>query len=174
MLEILVVWSEATPSVPETGISDSAGWEDPVSGLPGPDFWQRLLTSEVARSARYRRPLTVVLLDVVGVEDFQLAWGEDVGPQALREIALCLRRMARSSDHCARIGTFRFGILLTETDEIAAINFVERLREAGPRSLSRADGQLRFTFGWASPNQGEGADDVVRHAASRIALDRAD
>lgn len=169
-----MVWSEAAPSVPKAGISDSADWRDPVTGLPGPGFWQQLLVSEVARSARYRRPLTVVLLDVVGVEDDQLVGGEDVGLQALREIARCLRRMARSSDHCARIGTFRFGILLTETDEIAAINFVERLREAGPRSLSRADGQLRLTFGWASPTEGEGADDVVRHAASRIPLDRAD
>ena len=42
--------------------------------------------------------------------------------------------------HLAHVGLLHadraatgFGVILTETDEIAAINYVERVREAGPR-----------------------------------------
>ena len=52
-----------------TAIPEPAGWEDPLTGLEGPDFWQRILVAEVARAARYRRSLTVVIVEVEGVAD---------------------------------------------------------------------------------------------------------
>jgi diguanylate cyclase (GGDEF)-like protein len=172
-LENIVLVPEGTTSVSEMGIPEPTGWEDPVTGLEGPDFWYRLLASELARSARYRRPLTVVLLDVEGMRELQVVWGADVAQQTLRETAQCVQRMGRSSDHCTRIGPVRFGILLTETDEIAAINFVERVREAGPRALPRVADQVRFTFGWASPHPGEAAEAVIGRAEALMAEDRA-
>jgi diguanylate cyclase (GGDEF)-like protein len=161
-------------TVHENGIPDPAGLDDPVTGLEGPVLWRMLLASELARSTRYGRPLTIVLVEAEGITDLHLAWGGEVARETIREIALCIRRLARSSDHCARIGPTRFGILLTETDEIAAINFVERARETGPRSLPRAADQVRFTFGWTSPHPGEAVEAVLRRAESRMAADRSD
>src|SRR4029079_8105184 len=54
------------------------GWVDTETGLEGPDFWRRLLVAEVARSARYGRPLTIVLLDINGLQDMLRAWGGQV------------------------------------------------------------------------------------------------
>jgi hypothetical protein len=65
-------------------------------------------------------------------------------------------------------------VALTETDEIAAINFVERVREAGPRAMPKGSDGLQFSFGWASPKQGESADAVVRRAESRLAIELAE
>jgi diguanylate cyclase (GGDEF)-like protein len=166
--------AEGFTSVREGGIPEPAGWEDPITGLEGPDFWRRLVVSELARSTRYRRPLTVVLLDVEGIHELDLVWGGDIARQAIRETAQCVRRMARTSDHCARIGANRLGILLTETDEISAINFVERVRENAPRLLPRVADQIRLTFGWASPQKGEVAEAVVERAQSRMAADRSE
>ncbi len=157
-----------------TGIPEPAGWEDPLTGLQGPDFWQRSLVAEVARSARYRRSLTVVIVEVSGVQSLGELWGWDVARHAVHEAAQCLRRTSRTSDICSRIGSVRFGVALTETDEIAAINFVERVREAGPRAMPKGADGLQFSFGWASPKQGESADAVVRRAESRLALELAE
>lgn len=154
-----------------TGIPEPAGWEDPLTGLEGPDFWRRVLVSEVARSARYRRTMTVVIVELEGVAGLGETWGVDVARHAVREAAQCIRRTSRTSDHCTRIGESRFGVVLTETDEIAAINFVERVREAGPRSFPRGADGLRFSFGWASPKQGESADAVVKRADQRLAAE---
>jgi diguanylate cyclase (GGDEF)-like protein len=157
--------------VDTTGIPEPAGWEDPLTGLEGPDYWQRILVSEVARSARYRRSLTVVIVELSGIEGLGATWGMDVARQAVRAAGQCLRRASRTSDHCIRIAEARYGVVLTETDEIAAINFVERVREAGPRSMPNGFEGLRFSFGWASPKQGESADAVVRRAEARLAVE---
>ena len=149
-------------------LPEPSGWEDPLTGLEGPDFWQRVLVAEVARSLRYDRNLTVVVAELEGVLTMGETWGADVGRHAVREAAQCLRRTSRTSDYCTRIGLTRFGVILTETDEIAAINYVERVREAGPRSMPRGGENLRFSFGWASPKPGEPADGVVRRADSRL------
>ena len=151
-----------------TGIPEPGGWEDPLTGLEGPDFWQRVLVSEVARAGRYTCSLTVVVAELEGVLDMTETWGIDVGRHAIREAAQCLRRMSRTADYATRIGLTRFGVVLTETDEIAAITYVERVREAGPRSMPRGGEKLRFSFGWASPRPGESPDALVRRADSRL------
>jgi diguanylate cyclase (GGDEF)-like protein len=149
-------------------IPEPVGWDDPLTGLEGPDFWQRVLVAEVARAGRYSCSLTVVVAELEGVLETTEAWGFEVGRHAIREAAQCLRRTSRTSDYTTRIGLTRFGVILTETDEIAAINYVERVREAGPRSMPRGGEHLRFSFGWASPRMGESADAVVRRADARL------
>ena len=150
------------------GIPQPAGWEDALTGLGGPDLWQRVLVAEVARAAKYQCALTLVVVEVDGILDVVEASGDTVGRHALREAAQCLRREARASDYCARIGVTRFGVLLTQTDEIAAINFVERVREAIPRSMPRGGDGLRFSFGWASPKAGQPANALVHRAERRL------
>ena len=163
----------AEPTGIETGgLPEPEGWTDALTGLEGHEFWRRVVITEVARSMRYKRPLTVVVLDVGGMDEIVRAWGAEVAQHTLRETAQCLRRMARTSDHLTRIGPTRFGILLTETDEVAAINFVERVRVAGPKAVLRTADLVHFTFGWASPNTNESPESVVRRAEERIALDR--
>lgn len=45
-------------------------------------------------------------------------------------------------------------MILTETDEIAAINYVERVREAWENQPAIAAGTVRVGFGWAgSPSR---------------------
>jgi diguanylate cyclase (GGDEF)-like protein len=164
---------ERRPMERLAGIPDPVGWSDGLTGLEGPDFWHRMVIAELTRSARYGRPLTLVLLDVDGMLDILRIWGAEVARHTLHETAQCLRRMARTSDHLMRIGPTRFGILLTETDEIAAINFVDRVREAGPLSVPRTADLVRFTFGWASPRKGDTPEVVVRRAEHLMVLDRA-
>lgn len=163
----------AEPLGTETGgLPDPAGWTDTLTGLEGPEFWRKIVITEVARATRYKRPMTVVILDVDGMDAILRVWGTEVAHHTLRETAQCLRRMARTSDHLTRIGPARFGILLTETDEIAAINFVERIRSAGPKSVPRTADLVRFVFGWASPKGTDAPEAVVRRAEDRTALDR--
>ncbi len=150
------------------GIPEPEGWQDALTGIDGPTFWQRVLVAEVARSLRYRRDLTIVITELDGVDRLATTFGSDAGRRAVREAAQCLRRTSRTSDYAARIGRTRFGIVLTETDEIAAINFVERIREVGPRLLPGTGDGLRFTFGWASPRLGEAPESLVLRAERRL------
>ncbi len=153
------------------GIPDPTGWEDPLTGLDGPDLWRRVLVAEVSRSLRYGTRLTVVAVELQGLDVLAVTWGEDVARHTLREAAQGVLRTSRSSDYCARIAPARLGVVLTETDEIAAINFVERVREHAPKKLPRGAESITFSFGWASPKRGEPADALVRRAETRLMME---
>jgi diguanylate cyclase (GGDEF)-like protein len=147
------------------------GWDDPFTGTGGPDLWRRLLVGEVARSVRYGRPLTVVAIELHGTEELAERLGLDAARHVLRRTAQTLVRASRGSDTCARIGPSRFGVVLVETDEVMAVNFVERVRESLPRALPGALEGLRLGFGWASPRGLESADALVTRASTRLMVE---
>ena len=134
-----------------------AGWTDAPSSTDGPRYWDRLISSERARISRYRRPATVVLIDIVGIERLERLEprdGLDVAAQLLVRVGRALTHEMRSGDHAARIDVGRFGVYLPETNEVDAINFVERARVALEAEIERTP-YVRIAIGWASPTDGD-------------------
>jgi GGDEF domain-containing protein len=83
-------------------------------------------------------------------------------------IAKLLRSGARASDYVARLDDRRFGILLTETGEIAAINMVERVRDRCERELATLAPGIQVAFGWASPSAAGTLFRAMTTAESRL------
>ena len=162
---------DAALPVTDVPVPPPAGWSDLATGVDGPRYWDRILLSEQARVRRYKRPATVVLVEVTGLGRLARQWGADVAERTLVAAARTLAREVRTSDHIARIEPARFGILLTETTEIAAINFVERAREACERDLRLASDVAAIGFGWASPPKGRDLTDAVAIAQLRLDAD---
>jgi diguanylate cyclase (GGDEF)-like protein len=163
----------AADDAPASPIADlpvppPVGWSDLATGVDGPRYWDRILLSEQARVRRYKRPATVVLVEVTGLTRLARLWGVDVAERTLVAAARTLAREIRTSDHIARIEPARFGILLTETTEIAAINFVERARASCERDLRLASDVVGIGFGWASPPKGKDLIDAVAIAQRRL------
>jgi diguanylate cyclase (GGDEF)-like protein len=147
-----------------------SGWNDPLTGMDGPRLWDRIISSETARVLRYRRPATVVLVEMAGLAEFARAWGAEVAERLFVRVARTLAVEVRASDHIARIDRTRFAILLTETDEIAAINFVERTRAACEAQMPATD-QVRIGIGWAMPADSTDLRGAIGTAAIRLAKD---
>jgi PleD family two-component response regulator len=164
-------------SAPATGsnlglsVPGPTGWNDALTGLSGPEFFDRIVASAIAESIRYDRPLTVAVLELVGLEGLSAAWGPEVARRGVRQTAAAIARRTRSSDHLARIGPARFGVLFTETDEIAAINVVERIREDGVVGLPPG-AEVGLVAGWASPRPGDPPEATLARASERLEADR--
>jgi diguanylate cyclase (GGDEF)-like protein len=155
-------------------VSTPSGWSDPQTGTDGPRYWDRLILSESARVSRYKRPATVVLVEIAGLADLGRLWGPRVVEHTLASAARILSKEIRTSDHIARIEPLRFGVLLTETTEIAAINFVERARAACDRDLQVATEVVGVAFGWASPPNGGDLSDAMAIATKRLEAELAE
>jgi diguanylate cyclase (GGDEF)-like protein len=150
-----------------------AGWEDPLTGAQGPAFWWHLLPTELARSRRYRRPLTIVLVDLTGADVLARTWGFDVAGEAVAALGRFLRSSVRTSDHVTRVAPFLFGLVLTETGEVAAINLVERIRDGCAAALpDPVRSELRPSFGWASPKAEEELDALLHRAEKLLEEER--
>lgn len=152
---------------PRSADVPASEWQDELTGLPGPRFWIAILHAESARGLRYRRRATVVLVAVVGLDALARNWGDDIADQALVTVARLLDTGRRSSDYVARLDDSTFGLVLPETDEVAAINFVERIRDRCDRAFQSALG-ARVAFGWASPTGGASLVDAAESAAKRL------
>jgi diguanylate cyclase (GGDEF)-like protein len=163
-------------AIPVVGapVSMPSGWSDPQTGTDGPRYWDRLILSESARVSRYKRPATVVLVEIAGLGDLGRLWGPRFVEHTLAAAARIMSKEIRTSDHIARIEPLRFGVLLTETTEIAAINFVERARAACDSNLQVATEVVGVAFGWASPPQGGDLSDAMALATRRLEAELAE
>jgi two-component system cell cycle response regulator len=103
---------------------------DPLTGLYNRGYLQEALTVELRRAQRYRRPLTLVLLDLDHFKQVNDTLGHSAGDEALREVSRRLRQTARSTDIVARHGGEEFAMLLPETDLERGLIAAERFRAA--------------------------------------------
>jgi len=126
-----------------------------------------VLAHEDAREARYRRPTTVVLLELDGLDRLIDRLGIEAGHRLEPDVAAAITRQARRADYIARLAPGRFAVVMPETDEIAAINFVERIRESCDEWLQSGAIAVRLAIGWASTS---GAGSVS--TAMQVAVDR--
>ena len=101
---------------------------DPLTGA----FNRRRLRIDARQAVqtwqRYRRPSTLLLLDVDHFKRVNDELGHDVGDRALRELASILQRRLRSLDSVYRYGGEEFVVLLVETDASQAAHVAEDLR----------------------------------------------
>jgi diguanylate cyclase (GGDEF)-like protein len=140
---------------------------DAVTGLLTASGWGRVVADEDARVRRYRRPATIVMIELDGLERLTSRLGDAAGERLIPAVADTIHRLAREADHVARLGHGRFGVLLPETDEIQAINYVERVRRTCDLWLESGAVSMRLAMGWASA-----AGDDSLHDAGRAATER--
>lgn len=88
------------------------------------------LNVEVERATRYRRPLSMLLIDADNFKQLNDAHGHLEGDRALQMLAGIIRSCLRSTDSAYRYGGEEFTVLLPEVDLDAAAVLAERMRQA--------------------------------------------
>ena len=101
---------------------------DSLTGLFNRRYFFEIAWKEFAKSIRYHRPLSVIILDLDLFKGINDTYGHLVGDQVLLHIGDLLRKAVRKPDIPARYGGEEFVVLLPETDGVHAQFFAERLR----------------------------------------------
>ena len=140
--------------------------------LASPSSWATWLEEEAARAVRYERPATIVLVELAGLDRLADRVGAAAADRLIPPVAATIRRHARAADRLARLSATRFGVLLVETDEVSAINYVERIRSSCDVWLAAGAVSLRLSAGWAEIRPDRGAEAAVREAEQRLFDDR--
>jgi diguanylate cyclase (GGDEF)-like protein len=140
---------------------------DELTGLLDHPSFTRLVAAEDLRVQRYHRPATIVIFELDGLDRLIDRLGPEAADRVVPALADTMRRLARVTDQLARLAPGRFGVLLPETDEIAAINYVERVRRACELWLESGAIALSLAAGWAGT-----AGDPTLLEALRLATDR--
>jgi diguanylate cyclase (GGDEF)-like protein len=116
-------------------------------------MWERALQEETARTARSGRPVTIVIAELPRLDDVVARLGQDAADRAVAETARRLVAESRASDQVAKIDDARFGVLMPETDETRAREYVDRVQAAADEWLGQAGLAVHLSVGWASPTE---------------------
>jgi diguanylate cyclase (GGDEF)-like protein len=101
---------------------------DPVTGTLNRRSFQDRGAIEVQKARRYKRPLSLLMIDTDQLRPINLAHGEAAGEVILRAVTAELSEGTRATDLIARVSGEEFAILLPETDLAGAQLLAERLR----------------------------------------------
>jgi diguanylate cyclase (GGDEF)-like protein len=131
------------------------------------------LDRELARSERYHRPLSLVMVDIDHFRDINEELGHLGGDFTLRELAARIKGNIRKEELFARYGGEEFAVVLPETTAEGAVKLGERLRrvvEAQPFRFEDKSFPVTISLGVATTT-GDAPltpHDLIRQADERL------
>lgn len=119
---------------------------DALTGLANRRYFLECYGIEFERALRYRRPLSVAMLDIDHFKRVNDSHGHDAGDKVLRALSEIIVRELRTVDRVGRWGGEEFAICLTETGIDGAKQACERLvAAAAAAAVDTDDGRIGFT-----------------------------
>lgn len=103
---------------------------DPLTGLFNRRYMQDSLERELRRSARAKKPLGLIMMDIDHFKKFNDEYGHDAGDKLLVEIGQHIEKQFREYDIPCRYGGEEFMVLMPETTLEIAERRAEQLRKS--------------------------------------------
>ncbi|HSL45956.1 MAG TPA: GGDEF domain-containing protein [Anaerolineales bacterium] len=124
--------------------------------------------SEFLRFLRYRRQLSMLVLDADHFKNINDTYGHYAGDQVLRNLSLVILEQKRAQDTFGRLGGEEFGLLLPETSLEQAKMVAERIQKIWEQTSTSVEGKLiRSTVSIGVTEVGpqdQSFEDVLRRA----------
>jgi diguanylate cyclase (GGDEF)-like protein/PAS domain S-box-containing protein len=145
---------------------------DPLTGLYNYRFTQDFLKKRLSEARRRKRPFSVIMADVDGLQLVNEQNGRAVGDDVLKQVGSCLSACVRGSDVVARYGGDEFILVLPETQLGDALMLADRLTAAiadaeWPTPI--ADSPVTVSMGCASfPEAGSQVNMLLRAADAAL------
>jgi diguanylate cyclase (GGDEF)-like protein len=149
----------------------AAARQDGLTGLLNRAAFDARLRDEFARARRYRRPLTLVLMDVDGFKSINDRHGHLVGDEALAGVARIIRASLRASDAVFRYGGDEFAAICPETTGDAVFGVLDRLERRIRQWAAENDQMELIGISWGVASVAPGSEEI---ADERDLLCRAD
>jgi diguanylate cyclase (GGDEF)-like protein len=119
---------------------------DGLTGCLNHRAFHEHLAVEIARAVRYRRPLSLIVVDIDDFKTVNDTYGHAAGDDALVAVADALRGQLRTGDVVGRVGGDEFGIILSDTPITGAEIHARRITRTLER---RAAPQVAVSIGMA-------------------------
>src|SRR5437588_573749 len=114
---------------------------DALTDIHNKRYLLEFLDRELSRSARYGRPLALIMFDIDRFKTINDDLGHLGGDFTLRELASLVKGCVRKEELYARYGGEEFIIVLPETSQEGAVAVAERIRTMVERHQFQYEGK---------------------------------
>jgi diguanylate cyclase (GGDEF)-like protein len=140
---------------------------DTLTGLYNRRQFYTMAEIELARSTRYNKPMTIMVIDLDHFKKVNDTYGHAAGDITLRNIARLCQLVLRKIDLVGRLGGEEFGVLLPETSLKDALIAAERLRETIANTTIEFKGDEIAVTASIGAAQSFGLDDTLEAILER-------
>ena len=116
-------------------------FRDGLTGLYNHRSFQEMLEKELSRARRYKRQLSLLMLDIDHFKKINDTFGHPLGDLVLKAISSKLESTSRKSNLVARYGGEEFAVIVPEADAGGAMAVAERYRQAIEQMTIQAGNQ---------------------------------
>ena len=102
---------------------------DPITEVYTRNHLFQRSRDELGRARRYQRPLSLLAINLQGLEEVRSHHGHEIGNQMEARLSQLLFECVRETDMVARLGPSSFAVLMPETDGMAAMFAAERISQ---------------------------------------------
>jgi len=142
---------------------------DALTGLFNMRAFYDFAETEIQRSRRFKRSLTIGYLDLDNFKTVNDQLGHSAGDALLQSVAEIIRNNTRAVDIPARLGGDEFGILLTETGIESAHTVFLKIQEKILKTMQRNSWPVTVSIGSVTyKNPPETVDYMLRKADSLL------
>ena len=103
---------------------------DELTSLYNHRHFVNLFKDELARSKRYKRSLSLIIIDIDNFKNYNDTHGHLKGNDVLKVFSAVMQESVRDIDVLARYGGEEFAVILPETGKEEAMECAERIRRA--------------------------------------------
>ncbi len=143
---------------------------DDLTGLYNRRYFNQRFDREVLRAKRYRRPLSILMVDIDYFKNYNDINGHLLGDDVLKKVAYLVESNLRKADIVARYGGEEFVILLPEIDKVHADQVAEKLRRTielrhFPKEQYQPNKNLTISLGLATlPDDSTNSRELIEFA----------
>lgn len=112
---------------------------DGLTGLYNHRMFYSLLEDEIARTQRYKRSVSMLMLDIDHFKRVNDTYGHVTGDRIIEGLARVLEQTVRHEDNVCRYGGEEIAVILPETGVQTAVQMAERLRTAAELAVFKDD-----------------------------------
>jgi len=120
---------------------------DHLTGIGNRRYFFQIADIEMERSRRYKRPFTVVYIDLDNFKTVNDTLGHKAGDSLLKAVSKTIKDNIRSTDTAARLGGDEFALVMPETEAEAARDFVNKLNRQLLEAMQKKSWQVTFSMG---------------------------
>jgi diguanylate cyclase (GGDEF)-like protein len=146
---------------------------DALTDIHNKRYLLEFLDRELSRSARYGRPLALIMFDLDRFKSINEDLGHLGGDFTLRELASCVKSHVRKEELFARYGGEEFAVILPETTLQGAAAVAERIRSQVEQRRFQYEGKaypVTVSVGVAATTGEEGLtpNDLINRADEKL------